>query len=66
MYLMTGGAHLTDAGYPTRRSVFTPERPGVTTYLAYPSPGFYLTKTAAWVEKFVDARRGGVATGNDI
>ena len=41
-------------------AAFTPERPGVTTYLAYPSPEFYLTKTAAWVEKFVAARRGGV------
>ena len=30
---------------------FTPEQPGVTTYLEYPSPEFYLTKTAAWVEK---------------
>ena len=38
-------------------AAFTPERPGVTTYLAYPSPEFYLTKTAAWVEMFVAARR---------
>ena len=38
-------------------AAFTPDRPGVTTYLAYPSPEFYLTKTAAWVETFVAARR---------
>ena len=38
-------------------AAFTPDRPGVTTYLAYPSPEFYLTKTAAWVEEFVAARR---------
>ena len=38
-------------------AAFTPDRPGVTTYLAYPSPEFYLTKTAAWVERFVAARR---------
>ncbi|CAH0374614.1 unnamed protein product [Pelagomonas calceolata] len=41
----------------TAAAAFTPERPGVTTYLAYPSPEFYLTKTAAWVEQFVAARR---------
>ena len=41
----------------TAAAAFTQDRPGVTTYLAYPSPEFYLTKTAAWVEEFVAARR---------
>jgi len=37
-------------------AAFTPERAGVAAYLDYPSPDFYLARTAAWAAKFIEAR----------